>query len=250
MHHARMSDPHAVALVTGAARRIGAAIAEALHASGYRIVIHCRHSRSEAAALAARLNAVRANSAAVISADLLLDGEPERLVREAVGAFGRLDLLVNNASSFYPTRIGETTRAQWEDLVGSNLAAPFFLCQAAAPHLCESNGAIVNLIDIHGERPLAGHAVYSTAKAGLHMLTRALARELAPGVRVNGVSPGAILWPETEMDDAGKQRIVAGTPLARTGAPHDIAEAVLFLARAEFVTGQVVAVDGGRSLGS
>ncbi len=235
-----------VALVTGAARRIGAVIAETLHGADYRVVIHCRRSRAEAGALAARLNAARADSAIVIAADLLIVGEPERLVREAHAAFGRLDLLVNNASSFYPTTIGATTREQWNDLVGSNLAAPFFLCQAAAPFL--KNGAIVNLVDIHGARPLANHAVYSTAKAGLHMLTRALAKELAPGVRVNGVSPGAILWPEAETSEAEKKRIVAATPLARTGTPQDIADAVLFLARSAYITGQIIAVDGGRSL--
>lgn len=241
-----MPDSQPAALVTGAARRIGAAIAETLHAADYRVVIHCRNSRAEADALSARLNARRANSAIVIAADLLIDGEPERLIHDAHKAFGQLDLLVNNASSFYPTAIGKTTRAQWNDLIGSNLEAPFFLCQAAASVM--TNGAIVNLIDIHGERPLANHAVYSTAKAGLHMLTRALAKDLAPHVRVNGISPGAILWPQAEMNDAEKEKIVAGTPLARIGTPHDIADAVLFLARSEFITGRVIVVDGGRSL--
>lgn len=243
-----MSAEMPVALVTGAARRIGAAIAETLHASGHRVIIHCHRSRDEADALARGLNAARADSATVMNADLLDHAAISRLVKQAAAQWQRLDLLVNNASTFFPTPVAGTTSAQWNDLIGSNLAAPFFLSQAAAPFLQASSGAIVNLVDIHGERPLAGHAVYSTAKAGLHMLTRALAKELAPAVRVNGVSPGAILWPESGMNDDERENIVAATPLRRTGHPQDVADAVLFLARSPFITGQVLAVDGGRSL--
>lgn len=237
-----------VALVTGAARRIGAAIAETLHAARYRVVIHCRQSRDEADTLAGKLNAARADSAIVMQADLLDHAAISNLVARAAAQWQRLDLLVNNASTFFPTPVGETTLAQWNDLIGSNLSAPFFLSQAAASFLRESRGAIVNLIDIHAERPLANHAAYSASKAGLHMLTRALAKELAPEVRVNGVSPGAILWPESGMNDRERENIIASTPLQRTGTPQDIADAVLFLARSEFITGQILAVDGGRSI--
>lgn len=237
-----------VALVTGAARRIGAVIAETLHAAGYRVIIHCRRSRGEADALAARLNAARAGDAVVLSADLLNHADITTLATQAGTQWQRLDLLVNNASSFFPTPVEGTTLAQWNGLIGSNLAAPFFLSQATAPLLRASRGSIVNLIDIHGGRPLAGHPVYSTAKAGLHMLTRALAKELAPTLRVNGVAPGAILWPESGLSDAARESIVASTPLQRTGTPQDIANAVLFLARSPFITGQILTVDGGRSL--
>lgn len=237
-----------VALVTGAARRIGAVIAETLHAAGYRVVIHCRQSRDEADTLAGKLNAARADSAIVMEADLLDHAAISNLVARAAAQWQRLDLLVNNASTFFPTPIGETTLAQWNDLIGSNLSAPFFLSQAAASFLRESRGAIVNLIDIHAERPLANHAAYSASKAGLHMLTRALAKELAPEVRVNGVSPGAILWQESGMSDRERENIIASTPLKRTGTPRDIADAVLFLARSEFITGQILPVDGGRGI--
>lgn len=237
-----------VALVTGAARRIGSAIARSLHAAGYRVIVHCRQSKSEAAALAAELNAERANSARVIAADLDDIADVERLGREACAVWRRLDLLVNNASTFLPTTIGTTREADWEALMNSNLKAPYFLVQACLERLTNSRGSVVNLVDIHAERPLAGHTVYSTAKAGLHMLTRALAKELGPAVRVNGVSPGAILWPERDSDDTDRNRIVERTPLKRTGTPEDIARAVLFLAENRFITGQVIAVDGGRSL--
>ncbi|HEX6930340.1 MAG TPA: pteridine reductase, partial [Gammaproteobacteria bacterium] len=219
-----MTSPPPVALVTGAARRIGAVIAERLHAAGYRVVIHYRKSGTEARALADRLEQQRPQSAAAMQADLLAFDAADDFVSRAAATFGRLDLLVNNASSFFPTPVGATTPAQWNDLVGSNFAAPFFLSQAALPHLRESKGAIVNLIDIHGERPLKDHAVYSAAKAGLHMLTRALAKELAPAVRVNGVAPGAILWPEKNGSEAEKRKIIEDTPLRRTGTPQDIAE--------------------------
>ena len=238
-------------LVTGAARRIGAAIARELHRAGARVALHCRSSRADAERLAAELNGARAASAAVVEADLLdLDALP-RLVEDAVRAFGRLDGLVNNASSFHATPFGSIDPEQWKDLMGSNLRAPLFLAQAAAPHLARARGAIVNIIDIHAERPLKDYAVYSIAKSGLAGLTRALALELGPHVRVNGVAPGAILWPDSgEHFDAGeKSRIVEQTPLGRIGDPADVAGAVKYLLfDAPFVTGQILAVDGGRSL--
>lgn len=238
-----------VALVTGAARRIGAAIARELHAAGMNVVIHYRRSREGAEHLRQALERRRPGSTRLAAADLnRLDALPP-LVEEAAGAWGRLDVLVNNASSFYPTPFGEVTEAQWEDLIGANLKAPFFLTQAAAPHLREAGGCVINMVDIHADRPLAGYPVYSIAKAGLAMMTRALARELGPEVRVNGVAPGAILWPEG-MDAETKRRIIERTALKRRGDPLDVARTVLFLVRdAGYVTGQVLAVDGGRSLG-
>ena len=238
-------------LITGAARRIGAAIARELHRAGGRVVLHCRSSRADAEKLAAELNGARAASAVVVQADLLdLDALP-RMVEDAVRAFGRLDGLVNNASSFHATPFGSIGPEQWKDLMGSNLRAPMFLAQAAAPHLRNARGAIVNIIDIHAERPLKDYAVYSIAKSGLAGLTRSLALELGPHVRVNGVAPGAIVWPDSgEHFDAGeKSRILAQTPLGRIGEPADVAGAVKYLLfDAPFVTGQVLAVDGGRSL--
>ncbi|MEP7259730.1 MAG: pteridine reductase [Usitatibacter sp.] len=238
-------------LITGAARRIGAAIAHALHAAGANVVLHCNRSRAEAEALSARLIAIRPGSCAVVQANLLdLEALP-RLAGEAAAAFGRLDGLVNNASSFHPTPMGSIDAAQWEELIGSNLRAPLFLAQAAAPHLRKTGGAIVNVVDIHAERPLKDFVVYSIAKSGLAGLTRSLALELGPEVRVNGVAPGAILWPEGgEHFPAGeKARILAQTPLARIGEPADVAGAVKYLLLdAPFVTGQVLAVDGGRGI--
>lgn len=238
-----------VALVTGAARRIGAAIARRLHAAGANVVIHYRGAEAEAAKLEAELNAARAGSALKLKAELLAPIAPRALVGGAVDRFGQLDLLVNNASTFYPTALGEIEPTHWDDLVGSNLKAPLFLAQEAAPQLAKTQGSIVNVVDIHAERPLPGYAVYSIAKAGLAALTRSLALELAPAVRVNGVAPGAIAWPEDgQFDPAERSRIVATTPLARIGMPEDVAQAVQFLACAPFVTGQILAVDGGRSL--
>jgi len=238
-----------VALVTGAARRVGAAIARRLHGAGANLAIHYRGSRDEAAKLEAALNAARVASAAGIAADLLAPGACEALVAGVLERFGRLDILVNNASTFYATPVGAIQPRHWDELVGSNLRAPLFLSQAAAPHLRRSGGVIVNIVDIHADRPLNKFSVYSVAKAGLAALTRALALELAPEVRVNGVAPGAILWPESGHFDAPeRQRIVATTPLGRIGDPEDIAQAVHFLASARFVTGQIVAVDGGRSI--
>ncbi len=238
-----------VVLVTGAARRVGAAIARRLHAAGASIVLHYRGAEAEAAQLEKELNAKRAGSALKVKGDLLAPVAPQALVSAALQRFARLDFLVNNASAFYPTPIGEIEAGHWEELVGSNLRAPLFLAQAAAPQLALAAGAIVNIADIHAERPLRGYVVYSVAKAGLVALTRSLALELAPGVRVNAVAPGAIAWPEDGQFPADERgRIIASTPLARTGAPEDVAQAVHFLCSAPFVTGQVLAVDGGRSI--
>jgi pteridine reductase len=237
------------ALVTGAARRIGAAIARRLHAAGASVVLHYRGAEAEAARLESELNAARAGSALKVKADLLAPIAPRALVSAALQGFGRLDVLVNNASSFYPTAVGAIEAAHWEELVGSNLRAPLFLAQEAAPELAKREGAIVNIADIHAERPLKGYLVYSVAKSGIAALTRALALELAPAVRVNAIAPGAIAWPEDgQFEPRERERIVASTPLARLGTPEEIARAVHFLATAPFVTGQVLAVDGGRSL--
>lgn len=239
-----------VALITGAARRIGAAIATTLHRDGANIAVHYRKSSADAEALAERLNTGRPDSAALFQTDLNDTEALPRLVEKVVAWHGTLDVLVNNASSFYPTPPGEITQAHWDDLVGSNLKAPLFLSQAALPALREAGGAIINLIDVHAQRPLRNHAVYGSAKAGLAMLTRSLAKDLAPEVRVNGVSPGAILWPENGLDDATRETILKQIPLARPGQPDDIAGCVLYLVRdAAYVTGQIIAVDGGRSIG-
>jgi len=237
------------ALVTGAARRVGAEIARRLHAAGADVVIHYRGSGADAAKLQEELSALRPRSAHRVKADLLAPIAPRALVEAALAQFRRLDILVNNASAFYPTPVGGIEATHWEELIGSNLRAPLFLAQEAAPHLAKQAGCIVNIVDIHAERPLKGYAVYSVAKAGLAGLTRSLALELAPSVRVNAVAPGAIAWPEDgQFEPAERERIVATTPLARVGEPEAIARAVHFLATAPFVTGQVLAVDGGRSV--
>ena len=238
-------------LVTGAARRIGATIARTLHAAGARVILHCHHSSDQAERLAAELNGTRPRSCKVIAADLLEPASLARLVDAAAEVWGRLDGLVNNASSFYATPVGKIGEREWNDLIGTNLRAPLLLAQAAAPRLAQAKGAIVNIVDIHAERPLPGFVVYTVAKAGLAGLTRSLALELAPDVRVNGVAPGAILWPEDgrHYDPAERERIVEQTPLARVGTPEDIAGAVKYLLfDAPFVTGQILAVDGGRVL--
>jgi len=238
------------ALVTGGARRLGAAIVEALHDAGARVVIHYRASGGEAEALAARLEAARPGSAVCVQGDLVDTLGLPGLAERAAAAFGGLDLLVNNASSFYPTPFGRITERHWDELMGSNLKAPLFLSQAAAPWLRKQHGAIINMVDVHARRPLAGHAVYCAAKAGLEMLTYSMARELAPEIRVNGIAPGAILWPETGIDEAEKAATLAGIPLGRTGAPADIAACALYLAApGSYLNGQVIAVDGGRHLG-
>ena len=244
-----MSD-NPVVLITGAAHRIGATTAKLLHQQGMNIVLHYRSSREAAKKLQDELNKLRENSVILIQADLHNTSGLPTLVEEAVKAWGRLDVLVNNASSFYPTKIGEATEADWDDLLGSNLKAPFFLSQAAAPHLKKHAGCIVNIVDIHAERPLKTYTIYSMAKAGLAMMTKSLACELGPEVRVNAVAPGAILWPEN-LDEVAQQRIVSKTFLKRQGEPNDIARAILFLIReANYMTGQILAVDGGRSLNS
>lgn len=236
-----------VALVTGGARRIGAAIAARLHDAGMKLVIHYRSSESDAHALQDRLNGARPESVVLVRGDLLDVDKNRQLISQCVQTFGRLDVIVNNASSFYPTPLGTATNADWEDLMGINLRAPFFLVQEAATVLRKNHGCVVNMVDIHGRTPLKDHAVYSTAKAGLIALTRALASELAPEVRVNAVAPGAILWPQSDDDELSHQRIISNTPLKRTGSVDEIADAVLFLVRdATFTSGHVLPVDGGR----
>ena len=238
-----------MALVTGAAQRLGAAIARRLHGAGMDLVVHYRSSSEAAARLVDELNGRRPDSATAVQADLLEAVAPPKLVAAAQRFRGRLDVLVNNASTFYPTPVPGTSARHWDELVGSNLRAPFFVAQHAAPHLAEHGGCIVNLVDIHAERPLRGYPVYSIAKAGMAMLTRALALELGPRVRVNGVAPGAILWPQPEPSETEKARVLARSVLGRRGDPDDIARAVLFLVRdAGYVTGQVLAVDGGQSV--
>jgi len=237
------------ALITGGARRVGAAIARRLHGAGANVLIHYRDSEAEATLLVKELNSQRAKSAAGVKADLLAPVAPRMLVAAARDAFGRLDVLVNNASSFFPTDVGAIEISHWEELVGSNLRAPLFLSQEAAPELSKGEGSIVNIVDIHADRPLKGYPLYSVAKAGLAALTRSLALELAPRVRVNGVAPGAIAWPEDGQFEPGeRERVLATTPLARIGTPEDVAQAVHFLACAPYVTGQILAVDGGRSI--
>ena len=242
--------PNATVLITGAAHRIGAATARGLHAAGFNVILHYRHSATPAEALAGELERLRGDSVLLVQGDLHDTAWLPELARAAQARWGRLDALVNNASSFYPTPVGEVSEAQWDDLTGSNLKAPFFLSQAAAPFLREHHGAIVNIVDIHADRPLKGHPVYSIAKAGLVMMTKSLARELGPEIRVNAVAPGAILWPEQGLGEADRQRILDRTALKRQGSPQDIARAVLFLIRdADYTTGHVLTVDGGRSLG-
>jgi pteridine reductase len=222
----------------------------ALHGAGANVLIHCHRSLAAASALAAELEAARPDSTAVITCDLLDTEALPALISQAHERFAALHLLVNNASSFYPTPLGGITLADWDDLIGTNLRAPLLLAQAAAPELRRTHGAVLNIVDIHGLRPLRDHTVYSVAKAGLIMLTRALARELAPEVRVNAIAPGPVLWPDAAMPEQQKEKIIDKTPLQRRGSPEDIARAVLFFASdAPFVTGQILAVDGGRSIG-
>jgi len=239
------------ALVTGAAKRIGAAVASTLHAAGANVVIHYHSSAAEAEELAADLNRQRAGSAFTVSADVREVEALERMAKDVLARTGRLDILVNNASNFYPTPLGTVTPEQWRDLMGSNLKAPLFLSQALLPALREAHGVIINIVDVHSTRPLRDHPVYGAAKAGLAMLTRSLAKDLGPHIRVNGVSPGAILWPDDHgMSDQLRAAIVKQTALKRTGEPEDIAATVLFLVRdAPYITGQIIAVDGGRSVG-
>ena len=254
-----MNSP--VILITGGARRIGAEISRSLHAAGGTVAVHFNSSNADADNLVAELGALRTGSAAAFQADLLDDIALAELVAEVIEKFGRLDALVNNASSFFPTKVGTTTAAQWDNLVGSNFRAPLFLAQAAAPHLAATQGCIVNITDIHAERPLKGYAVYCAAKAGLLGLTRALAVELAPQVRVNAVAPGAVMWPENSAQTTAgiaaatqdfppeqQAAIIRHTLLNRIGSPSDIAKTVKFLIfDAPYITGQIINVDGGRS---
>ena len=247
MRSERESRP--AALVTGAARRVGATIARHLHAAGYDVALHARRSHAELDALIASLEAKRPRSTLALDADFENVDSLPPLVEKAIARFGRLDALVNNASAFYPTPVGTATAAQWDELFAANARAPFFLSQAAAPHLAKRHGSIVNLVDIYAERPLARHPVYSMSKAAIAAMTRALAIDLAPDVRVNGVAPGAVLWPENGKNDADRAALVERTPLKRVGSPDDVASAVLWLVRdAPFVTGEIIRVDGGRHL--
>jgi pteridine reductase len=237
-------------LITGGAKRVGAAICRRMHAAGANLMLHYRASAGEARLLQAELNHLRPDSVALIQADLLDLAQLPAMIERTLASYGRLDALVNNASSFHPTPIGEIDAADWDDLMGTNLKAPLFLSQAAAPALRKAHGAIVNITDIHADRPLKNYVVYSAAKAGLAGLTRSLARELAPEVRVNAVAPGPILWPDDDQfDELSRQRIVSQTPLKREGTPEDIARAVHFLLfDAPYVTGETIAVDGGRHM--
>jgi len=237
-------------LITGGAKRVGAEIARELHAAGANLVIHYRNSAREAQALSAQLNDARAKSAAIVPGELLEVDKLPALVEFTVRSFGQLDVLINNASTFYPTPIGKITTRAWDDLLGTNLKVPTFLSQAAAPALRATRGLIINIVDIHALRPLREHTVYCTAKAGLHMLTRSLAKELGPEIRVNGIAPGPILWPSGQQEDKAKQdKVIERTILKRMGSPSDIARTALFFAaHAPYVTGQILAVDGGRSV--
>jgi len=239
-----------VVLITGGAKRVGAAVCRRLHAGGANLMLHYRASAGEARLLQAELNRTRADSVALIQADLNDIAKLPSIVDQTVQRFGRLDALVNNASSFFPTPIGAVTGAQWEDLVGTNVRAPLFLAQAAAAALKKAQGAIVNITDIHAERPLRNYVVYSVAKAALAGLTRSLARELAPEVRVNAIAPGPILWPDDDQfDEVSRQRIISHTLLKREGTPDDIARTVQFLIEdAPYITGETINVDGGRNV--
>jgi pteridine reductase len=236
--------------VTGAAKRIGAVIASTLHDAGANVAIHYHSSAAAADELAADLNQRRAGSAFTVGADVRDITALERMAQQVLQRTGKLDVLVNNASNFYPTPLGSVTEEHWHDLIGSNLKAPLFLSQAVLPALRAARGVIINIVDVHAQRPLRDHPVYGAAKAGLAMLTRSLAKDLGPHIRVNGVSPGAILWPDIGMSEQLRAGIIRQTALKRSGEPQDIAAAVLFLVRdAPYVTGQIIAVDGGRSVG-
>lgn len=238
-----------VALITGSAKRLGRAMIERLHRLGYHVIIHYHNSEHEAQSFAESLNQQRPDSAWLVQGDLTDNNSLLRIASEAEQAFGRLDVLINNASAFYPTRIGSASFDDWDQLMGSNAKAPFFLSQALAPVLSKQNGCIINMVDIHAERPLLEHPIYCMAKAALLMLTKSLARELAPTIRVNGIAPGAILWPSNDIAETDKQMILQQIPLETLGTPDDIADTALFLIESGYVNGQIIAVDGGRSLG-
>lgn len=250
MHNSNANNKQAkCVLVTGGAKRLGAAIVRLLHQSGFNVIIHCRLSRQDADKLAAELNTTRSDSAKVIQGDLDNETIYDSLIEQAFQCWHRLDVLVNNASSFYPTPIGSITLDDWDNLVNSNMKAPLFLAQAAVPYLRQTRGNIINMVDIHGERPMRQHPVYCAAKAGLAMITMSLAKDLGPDIRVNGVSPGAILWPEHDLPAHTKNLILERTALKRHGEPIDIARTILFLINdADYITGQIISVDGGRTL--
>jgi pteridine reductase len=239
-----------VALVTGSAKRLGRQIVCQLHQSGYRVIIHYNQSANEAYSLADSLNRQRPKSAVALQANLLDMPSLTQLAHQTLACFNRLDVLVNNASSFYPTPLKTASLSDWDDLFGSNVKAPYFLAQALAPELAKQHGCIINMVDIHARQPLQEHSVYCMAKAALLMMTKSLARELAPTIRVNGIAPGAILWPSQQLADTDKAAILQQIPLQRTGTPEDIANTVLFLLQSPYITGQIIAVDGGRSLGA
>ncbi|MBQ0720508.1 MAG: pteridine reductase [Gammaproteobacteria bacterium] len=244
-----MTEPAPVALITGAARRIGAAIASRLHGRGYRVIIHYQHSATEAAALCAQLNQIRSDSAHSLQANLLDTASVQQLAKDSVARWGQVNALVNNASSFYPTPLGSATEQQWDELVGSNLKGPYFLCQALADELKTRCGSIVNIADIHAAQPLKNHSIYCIAKAGNKMLTKTLAKELAPRVRVNGIAPGVILWPENDNKKGEQEKLLKSIPLQRMGSSDDIARlADFFINNASYITGQTIAVDGGKHL--
>lgn len=248
-----MSDSKAnskVVLITGAGKRVGAAIAQHCHHQGMRIAIHYRNSTAEAETLCQAFNQKKKDTAISLQADLKNVQNNITLINKIIETWGQIDVLINNASSFYETRLGKVTEAAWEDLVNSNLKAPFFLSQAAAPYLEKQKGSIINMVDIQAQRPMKKYSVYCTAKAGLVMLTKSLAKELGPSVRVNGIAPGIALWPDNaaEFNPALRERIIARTALKRAGTPADIADTVVFLINANYITGQIIAVDGGLSL--
>ena len=238
------------ALVTGAAKRIGATIAETLHNKGFNVAIHYNSSSDATEQLCAQMNAKKQDSSIAIGADLTDQNSLENLIPSLVEKTKRLDILVNNASTFYPTPIEKITLEDWENLLGTNLKAPLFLSKYAAPYLKQSQGTIINIIDIHSKKPLKEHPIYGSAKSGLAMLTRSLASDLAPNVRVNGISPGLILWPEKNPSDQAKNNILQQIPLKKIGTSEDIANCVMFLIEeAPYITGEIIAVDGGRSMG-
>ncbi|GGW76301.1 pteridine reductase [Alteromonas halophila] len=237
-----------VALVTGSAKRIGKTLITRLHAQGYAVIVHYHHSADAADTLVTSLNDTRSGSATALQADLSDPQAVKRLGQDALRCFGRLDVLINNASAFYPTPLNEASPDDWHSLMGSNVQGAYFLTQAVAGALNKTEGVIINMVDMHIDRPLPEHSLYCMAKSALASLTRSLATELAPDVRVNGIGPGAILWPERDMDEDDRQAMLAGIPLNRLGSPDDIADTALFLIKARYITGQIIYVDGGRSI--
>lgn len=241
-----------VVLITGAAKRVGASIAQLCHQQGMRLAIHYRESAQHASTLCERFNQQRPHSAIALAADLRNFDTLEHLISQVIDEWGQLDVLINNASSFYPMPLAKVTPGTWEDVIASNLKAPFFLSQLASPYLKKQQGCIINLVDIQAQRPLKNYSVYCIAKAGLVMLTKSLAKELGPEIRVNAIAPGIVLWPddETEIKEALREKIIARNALKRAGTPQDIANSAIFLINyANFITGQIITVDGGRLLG-